>query len=132
MAPFKVEFTNRGRAAGIAHIGEHRITFNPKVMRLNPDRFLKRTPGHEVAHFVVHYLYEQRVRSMERPPPKPKAHGREWLSVMMSLGITDNSTRNTYQMTEGKVATPNLVSSRYQSVHGQVQTMGMGKIVEFD
>lgn len=132
MQPFKVEFTAKGRTAGCAMIGCHTIKLNSNTLALNPERFLKRTLGHEVAHFVIHYLYEQRCATMRFPPPKPKAHGKEWLSVMMSFGIVDNSATNTYKTKAGEVTQVKQPSITFGTQHGMARTIPSGRIVEFD
>ncbi len=69
----------RGRAAGqVRHYPDGRIEirYNLGIARLQPEDFVAHTVPHEVAHVLVGWLYERRVRP----------HGPEWQAMMRYLG----------------------------------------------
>ena len=48
----EVSFKLRGQKAGVAHLQENLLRFNPKLYAENREHFLKQTVAHEVAHLV--------------------------------------------------------------------------------
>ena len=46
----EVSFRLRGQKAGVAHLDENLLRFNPQLYRENHDHFLQQTVAHEVAH----------------------------------------------------------------------------------
>ncbi|QEY59036.1 SprT family zinc-dependent metalloprotease [Pseudomonas sp. C27(2019)] len=68
----EISFKLRGQKAGVAHICDNRLRFNPVLYQENPEHFLLHTVAHEVAHLVAYRLYGKNIR----------AHGREWQAVM--------------------------------------------------
>jgi len=85
--PVHVSFDLRGRAAGMAYTGTHLIQYNATLLYHNFETFLQRTIVHEVAHIVARCLY-----------PLCSDHGREWKSVMRSLGARDISRCHSYDI----------------------------------
>ncbi len=50
----EVSFKLRGQKAGVAHLQENLLRFNPKLYAENREHFLKQTVAHEVAHLAAH------------------------------------------------------------------------------
>ncbi len=70
-----VNFKLRGQKAGVAHICENRLRFNPIMYQENREHFLLHTVAHEVAHLVSYKIYGSKIR----------AHGPEWQAVMHNI-----------------------------------------------
>ena len=70
-----VSFKLRGQKAGVAHICENRLRFNPIMYQENREHFLLHTVAHEVAHLVSYKIYGNKIR----------AHGPEWQAVMQNI-----------------------------------------------
>jgi SprT protein len=70
-----INFNLRGRTAGKAFYYDNEVRLNLVLFRENVEGFKARTIPHELAHLITHVLY-----------PNAKPHGREWKSVMRSLG----------------------------------------------
>lgn len=76
--PFKrpvVSLKLRGQKAGVAHLHENLLRFNPQLYRENAEDFLKQTVPHEVAHLVAHQLFGDRIAP----------HGEEWQLIMRGV-----------------------------------------------
>ncbi|MCY1283990.1 Protein SprT [compost metagenome] len=71
----QVSFQLRGQKAGVAHLDENKLRFNPQLYRENQDDFLKQTVAHEVAHLIAHQLFG----------PKIQPHGEEWQLIMRGV-----------------------------------------------
>ncbi|KJG06201.1 SprT family zinc-dependent metalloprotease [Photobacterium kishitanii] len=79
-----VNFNQRGKIAGTAHLQKWELRFNPILLAENPDAFLNGVVAHEVAHLVVFKLFG-RVRP----------HGREWQLIMTEVfNVTPKTTHN--------------------------------------
>ena len=65
----------RGQKAGVAHISENLLRFNPVLYQENREHFLLHTVAHEVAHLLAYQLYGPRIR----------AHGPEWQALMLNV-----------------------------------------------
>lgn len=70
-----VSFQLRGQKAGVAHLTENRLRFNPQLYRDNRDDFLKQTVAHEVAHLIAHQLFGLTIQP----------HGKEWQLIMRGV-----------------------------------------------
>jgi SprT protein len=116
----RILFSIKGRTAGRAWIGRNTIEFNPTLIRLNPNEFLERTPGHEVAHLAAHAKYPSRAI---------KAHGAEWRNVMWGFGLPAERCHN-YEMD------PHAAPKKPVPVRTEngliIRPCGIGKIVELD
>lgn len=120
----RVEFTLKGRTAGLACITEGFIKYNPTLLRENTDDFLQRTPPHEVCHFAAYAKHGFGI----------KAHGEEWKSMMWALGV-ENSRCHSFDCS--RVPTqlgkrPNHQKVIITNEHGIVRPVGIGRITEFD
>ncbi|UVJ42933.1 SprT family zinc-dependent metalloprotease [Pseudomonas sp. LS1212] len=76
--PFKraqVSLKLRGQKAGVAHLHENLLRFNPQLYRENREDFLKQTVAHEVAHLVAHQLFGDSIAP----------HGEEWQLIMRGV-----------------------------------------------
>lgn len=71
----QVSFRLRGQKAGVAHLGQNLLRFNPHLYQENREHFLRQTVAHEVAHLIAHQLFGSGIRP----------HGREWQSIMQGL-----------------------------------------------
>ncbi|MDY0249348.1 MAG: SprT family zinc-dependent metalloprotease [Pseudomonas sp.] len=71
----EVSFKLRGQKAGVAHIDDNRLRFNPTLYAENRTHFLEHTVAHEVAHLIAYALYGKRIR----------AHGAQWQGVMQQV-----------------------------------------------
>ena len=65
----------RGQKAGVAHLHENLLRFNPQLYRENAEHFLKQTVAHEVAHLIAHQLFGDRIQP----------HGEEWQLIMRGV-----------------------------------------------
>lgn len=70
-----ISFKLRGQKAGVAHICENRLRFNPVLYKENREHFLQHTVAHEVAHLVTYQHYGNKIR----------AHGPQWQAVMQNV-----------------------------------------------
>ena len=89
--PFKrpvVSFKLRGQKAGVAHLHENLLRFNPQLYRENRDDFLKQTVAHEVAHLIAHQLFGDRIA----------AHGEEWQLIMRGVYELPPTRCHTYDI----------------------------------
>ena len=76
--PFKrpnVSLTLRGQSAGMAHLQENKLRFNPQLYRNNTEDFLRQTVAHEVAHLVAHQMFGSRIQP----------YGEEWQLIMRGV-----------------------------------------------
>lgn len=71
----EVSLRLRGQKAGVAHLDDNRLRFNPQLYRENREDFLRQTVPHEVAHLVAHQVFGPRIR----------AHGEEWQRLMREV-----------------------------------------------
>lgn len=71
----EVCFKLRGQKAGVAHLTENKLRFNPQLYRDNHDDFLKQTVAHEVAHLIAHQLFGLKIQP----------HGAEWQLIMRGV-----------------------------------------------
>ena len=69
-----VNFNQRGKIAGTAHLQKWELRFNPILLAENPNAFLNEVVAHEVAHLVV-FKHFGRVRP----------HGHEWQIIMAEV-----------------------------------------------
>jgi predicted SprT family Zn-dependent metalloprotease len=122
----KVTFDIKGTAGGYAHVGaKNWIQLNPTLLFENPEKFLKRTPGHEVAHLATHAKYGF---GKEVTP-----HGHHWQSVMWALDATRCHSYDTSNVPTriGKVKTK-VAPTKYRTQLGITQSFAHGKITELD
>ena len=70
-----ISFQLRGQKAGVAHIDENRLRFNPTLYTEYREHFLEPTVAHEVAHLVAYAVYGKKIR----------AHGQQWQGVMQHV-----------------------------------------------
>lgn len=71
----EVSFKLRGQKAGVAHLTENKLRFNPQLYQENRDDFLKQTVPHEVAHMIAHQLFGAHIQP----------HGEEWQLIMRGV-----------------------------------------------
>ncbi|WP_256664985.1 SprT family zinc-dependent metalloprotease [Pseudomonas sp. 8AS] len=71
----EVSFKLRGQKAGVAHLTENLLRFNPKLYTENREHFLLQTVAHEVAHLVAHQMFGGRIQP----------HGEEWQLIMRGV-----------------------------------------------
>jgi SprT protein len=75
----EIRFDLRGQTAGQYRGGKHPcIRYNMDMASNQFDAYSRRTPGHEVAHYVVDCLY---------PGYKIRPHGTEWKTVMQAFEL---------------------------------------------
>jgi len=58
-----VEFTKGGTTAGVAHVTQNKVNYNPILLRDNLDAFLARTVPHEIAHIIDYQVNPQNHQS---------------------------------------------------------------------
>lgn len=81
----KVNFKQKGRAAGTAHLYKNELRFNFFMYQQDPSLFINTVVPHEVAHIIVHQIYGRHV----------KPHGKEWQAVMKKVyNLEPNRTHN--------------------------------------
>ncbi|WP_457668721.1 SprT family zinc-dependent metalloprotease [Thiolapillus sp.] len=75
----EVRFDLRGQTAGQYRGGDRPcIRYNTGIAAAQFDAFCKRTPPHEVAHYIMDCLH---------PRKDIKPHGREWRDLMRAYGL---------------------------------------------
>lgn len=65
----------RGQKAGVAHLHDNMLRFNPQLYRENSEHFLRQTVAHEVAHLIAHQLFGATIQP----------HGEEWQLIMRGV-----------------------------------------------
>jgi SprT protein len=120
-----VRFNLKGTTAGRAYLSEGTIGYNPTLLRENPDAFLRRTVGHEVAHFAAFLKFGGAI----------DPHGAEWRSMMWKLGL-DATRCHSYDTQHvpsrlGSVPNKKVAPTIINGV-GKVKPVTHGKIIEFD
>lgn len=70
----EISYALRGMKAGVAHLQEHKIRFNPVLLQENQEIFIRQVVPHELAHILVYQLFG-----------RVKPHGREWQMVMQEV-----------------------------------------------
>ena len=85
--PIEVRFDLRGRTSGMYVIKnrEKYIRFNPYIFSKYFDDSIKSTIPHEVSHYVADQLFGFR---------NIRPHGKEWQSIMHTLGAVPRVTGN--------------------------------------
>ena len=94
--PFKrpnVSLTLRGQSAGMAHLQENKLRFNPQLYRNNTEDFLRQTVAHEVAHLVAHQMFGSRIQP----------HGEEWQLIMRGVYELPPHRCHSYEVERRKV-----------------------------
>jgi len=81
MAVPKVQFSLKGRAAGIADSSSWVVNFNEGLLVDNWDRYMEDTIPHEVAHLAKAHIY-----GYERKGKFHSPHGYYWKEIMRKLG----------------------------------------------
>lgn len=71
----EISFRLRGQKAGVAHLDENLLRFNPTLYEQNREDFLRQTVPHEVAHMIARALFGRRIQP----------HGGEWKSIMLEV-----------------------------------------------
>lgn len=71
----EVSFRLRGQKAGVAHLDENLLRFNPTLYAQNREDFLRQTVPHEIAHMIARSLFGRRIQP----------HGGEWKSIMRDV-----------------------------------------------
>ncbi|CAE6927391.1 MAG: SprT family protein [Pseudomonadaceae bacterium] len=89
----EVSFKLRGQKAGVAHLTENKLRFNPELYRNNREDFLKQTVAHEVAHLIAHQLFGLSIQ----------AHGEEWQLIMRGVYELPPNRCHTYEVKRRKV-----------------------------
>ncbi|WAH60066.1 SprT family zinc-dependent metalloprotease [Pseudomonas silvicola] len=89
----QVSFKLRGQKAGVAHLHENLLRFNPQLYRENSEDFLRQTVPHEVAHLVAHQLFGDRIAP----------HGEEWQLIMRGVYELPPNRCHTYEVKRRRV-----------------------------
>lgn len=89
----QVSLKLRGQKAGVAHLHENLLRFNPQLYRENSQHFLKQTVAHEVAHLIAHQLFGERIQP----------HGEEWQLIMRGVYELPPDRCHTYEVKRRQV-----------------------------
>ncbi len=73
-----IDFNLTGTTAGKAYCGLNKITLNWILLKENGEKFVNRTPVHELAHLVSVLVYGV----------EGKGHGERWKNVARALGTS--------------------------------------------
>ena len=90
----QVSFKLRGQKAGVAHLTENKLRFNPQLYQENQDDFLRQTVAHEVAHLIAHQLFGLRIQP----------HGEEWQLIMRGVYELPPDRCHTYAVKRRQVS----------------------------
>ncbi|QLC74387.1 SprT family zinc-dependent metalloprotease [Pseudomonas sp. LPB0260] len=90
----EVSFKLRGQKAGVAHLTENKLRFNPQLYRENQEDFLRQTVAHEVAHLIAHQLFGATIR----------AHGEEWQLIMRGVYQLPPNRCHSYEVQRSRVS----------------------------
>jgi predicted SprT family Zn-dependent metalloprotease len=115
----QIRFSATGGVAGRAWIGRNLIEFNTKIIRLNPDAFLLRTPYHEVAHLAAHERHGHEIQS----------HGNEWRNMAWAMGIDATPCHN-YVTDDRDPRRRRTVKETYTEGGLIVKPVSIGKVIE--
>jgi SprT protein len=88
----RVSLRLRGQKAGVAHLTENLLRFNPQLYRDNREDFLRQTVAHEVAHLIAHQLFGLGI----------KPHGEEWQLIMRGVFELPPDRCHTYEVARRK------------------------------
>ncbi len=69
----------------------HTLRFNRVLMNENPKEYLENVVPHEVAHYIVSFMY-----------PKTQSHGREWKDMMTMVMDRPATTRHNMDTTNSR------------------------------
>lgn len=85
-----IHFDLKGRSSGMFRVrgSAQEIRYNPWIFAKYYEDCLAATVPHEVAHYLVHQMYDLR---------NVRPHGAEWKSVMQLFGA-DDSVRSNYNL----------------------------------
>lgn len=81
--PLRIKFDLKGSNAGMAYPASYKLRFNYGLLERNIETFIGQTVPHECAHIITSFAYD-----------KPTAHGPEWRSVMVKLGVEPKRCHN--------------------------------------
>lgn len=88
--PFpQVQFNQRGKIAGSAHLQKNLLKFNPVLLADNLAHFLQHVVPHEVSHLMVYQLYG-----------KARPHGPEWQQIMSEVFEQVPTARHSLDITK--------------------------------
>ena len=102
-----IGFDLSGTTAGKAYLTRNHVQLNAVLYVENAQDFLADTIPHELAHLVAHQVYGRAI----------KPHGKEWQSVMRSLGVEPSRTHD-YDVTNARTVTtyPYLCKCRTHAI----------------
>ena len=89
----QVSFKLRGQKAGVAHLTENKLRFNPQLYHENQEDFLRQTVAHEVAHLIAHQLFGLSIQP----------HGEEWQLIMRGVYELPPDRCHTYEVKRRQV-----------------------------
>lgn len=78
----------RGKAAGMAYIGQNKLRFNHQLYLRNQEDFLRQTVAHEVAHLLAYKLFGNQIRP----------HGLQWQNIMENVFELPAKRCHSYQV----------------------------------
>ena len=118
----EIRFSELGTTAGQAWIGRNIIEYNPRILRLNAEDFLKQTTGHEVAHLIAHAKFDSDWHRVE-------PHGIEWTKVMWVFQLPAHPCHNY----DTGLSRPRKIQTQYETGDGRkiVEKRGI-KIIKFE
>ncbi|MCE2573799.1 SprT family zinc-dependent metalloprotease [Motilimonas eburnea] len=87
-----IQYNQRGKIAGSAHLQKHLLKFNPVLYQENQTCFLVDVVPHEVSHLLVYQLHGA----------SAAPHGREWQFIMTQ--VMKRPARRTHQFDISSVA----------------------------
>ena len=90
----QVSFKLRGQKAGVAHLTENKLRFNPQLYHENQEDFLRQTVAHEVAHLIAHQLFGLSIQP----------HGEEWQLIMRGVYELPPHRCHTYDVKRRQVS----------------------------
>ena len=89
----EVSLKLRGQKAGVAHLHENLLRFNPQLYRENHAHFLEQTVAHEVAHLIAHQMFGSGIQP----------HGEEWQLIMRGVYELPPHRCHSYEVERRKV-----------------------------
>jgi SprT protein len=101
-----ISYNKKGTTAGTANYNTWHVELNPVLLNDHVEKFIARTPLHELAHLICKLVYPEayvtsfvRTRTGSVKRSKREVHGPRWHSIMDVLGVESATRCHSYDTT---------------------------------